>query len=32
MSRLSERIAACAMRENELRAKVDELLDGVMGS
>ena len=32
MSRVRERIAACVTCENELRAKVDEILDEVMGA
>ena len=32
MSGLGEFVAACAMRENGLRARIDAILDEVMGS
>lgn len=32
MSRLSELVAACVKRENELGARIDAILDEVMGS
>ena len=32
MSRLSELVAACVKRENELRARIVAILDEVMGS
>lgn len=32
MSRVRERIAACATRDNELRAQIDAILDEVMGA